>query len=182
MQIAGQGSFDLGFIAMPLVFNQLPGGPVMATLAGIMWFGLLFVAGITSSVAMATPALSFVEENFDFYGRTLNGTPELRARWKRGVDFVEGAIGDVDAARLMTNIWVGAAAPLTASPTFAAPALTMAIATLSMGLPDHGRPYFFRPKSTETTFEPSSLGLTREAASRSEESFSASSCGSWWNM
>src|SRR5690606_4757127 len=28
------------------------------------WFGLLFVAGITSSVAMATPALSFVEENF----------------------------------------------------------------------------------------------------------------------
>ena len=36
----------------------------------------------------------FVEANFDFYGRTLNGTPELRARWKRGVDFVEGAIGE----------------------------------------------------------------------------------------
>ena len=37
---------------------------------------------------------AFVEANFDFYGRTLNGTPELRARWKRGVDFVEGAIGE----------------------------------------------------------------------------------------
>jgi SNF family Na+-dependent transporter len=49
---------------MPLVFNQLPGGAVMATLAGVMWFGLLFFAGITSSVAMATPALSFIEENF----------------------------------------------------------------------------------------------------------------------
>ena len=36
----------------------------------------------------------FVQANFDFYGRTLNGTPELRARWKRGVDFVEGAIGE----------------------------------------------------------------------------------------
>ncbi len=36
----------------------------------------------------------FVEVNFDFYGRTLNGTPELRARWKRGVGFVEGAIGE----------------------------------------------------------------------------------------
>jgi putative endopeptidase len=36
----------------------------------------------------------FVEANFDFYGRTLNGTPELRARWKRGVAFVEGAIGE----------------------------------------------------------------------------------------
>ncbi|UAL31762.1 peptidase M13 [Nocardioides rotundus] len=36
----------------------------------------------------------FVETNFDFYGRTLNGTPELRARWKRGVSFVEGAMGE----------------------------------------------------------------------------------------
>ena len=28
------------------------------------------------------------------YGRTLNGTPELRERWKRGVAFVEGGIGE----------------------------------------------------------------------------------------
>jgi len=36
----------------------------------------------------------FVEANFDFYGRTLSGTPELRARWKRAVAFVEGAMGE----------------------------------------------------------------------------------------
>ncbi|HJQ03898.1 MAG TPA: M13-type metalloendopeptidase, partial [Nocardioides sp.] len=36
----------------------------------------------------------FVQTNFDFYGRTLNGTPELRARWKRAVSFVEGAMGE----------------------------------------------------------------------------------------
>jgi putative endopeptidase len=44
----------------------------------------------------ASPYLSsaFVEENFEFYGRTLSGTPELRARWKRGVGFVEGSIGE----------------------------------------------------------------------------------------
>lgn len=36
----------------------------------------------------------FVEANFDFYGRTLTGTPELRARWKRGVSLVEGALGE----------------------------------------------------------------------------------------
>ncbi|NYJ03441.1 endothelin-converting enzyme/putative endopeptidase [Nocardioides thalensis] len=36
----------------------------------------------------------FVETNFDFYGRTLSGTPELRARWKRAVSFVEGAMGE----------------------------------------------------------------------------------------
>jgi len=37
---------------------------------------------------------AFVDNNFDFYGRTLNGTPELRARWKRGVALVEGAMGE----------------------------------------------------------------------------------------
>ncbi len=44
----------------------------------------------------AAPYLTddFVQVNFDFYGRTLNGTPELRARWKRGVALVEGAIGE----------------------------------------------------------------------------------------
>jgi len=44
----------------------------------------------------AAPYLTddFVAANFDFYGRTLNGTPELRARWKRGVALVEGAIGE----------------------------------------------------------------------------------------
>ena len=36
----------------------------------------------------------FVDANFDFYGRTLTGTPELRARWKRGVSLVEGALGE----------------------------------------------------------------------------------------
>jgi putative endopeptidase len=36
----------------------------------------------------------FDRENFDFYGTTLNGTPEQEARWKRGVDFTVGALGD----------------------------------------------------------------------------------------
>ncbi|NLD78238.1 MAG: peptidase M13, partial [Acidimicrobiales bacterium] len=44
----------------------------------------------------AAPLLSsrFVEENFSFYGRTLTGAPELRARWKRGVGAVEGALAE----------------------------------------------------------------------------------------
>jgi putative endopeptidase len=43
-----------------------------------------------------SPYLSspFVEATFDFYGRTLTGTPEQRARWKRGVSLVEGAMGE----------------------------------------------------------------------------------------
>ncbi|MFF2388717.1 M13 family metallopeptidase [Agromyces sp. NPDC058104] len=35
-----------------------------------------------------------VEANFDFYGRTLTGTPQMRERWKRGVSLVEGAMGE----------------------------------------------------------------------------------------
>jgi putative endopeptidase len=35
-----------------------------------------------------------VEESFDFYGRTLSGTPQLRERWKRGISVVEGALPD----------------------------------------------------------------------------------------
>ena len=47
-------------------------------------------------VHAAAPYLSapFVAENFDFYGRTLTGAPQQRARWKRGVALVEGALGE----------------------------------------------------------------------------------------
>ena len=36
----------------------------------------------------------FDEENFDFYGRILNGQPEQRARWKRCSNAVNGALGE----------------------------------------------------------------------------------------
>ena len=44
----------------------------------------------------ASPYLSepFVSNNFEFYGKALNGTLELRVRWKRGVEFVQNAIGE----------------------------------------------------------------------------------------
>ena len=35
-----------------------------------------------------------VEADFDFYGRALTGAQEVRARWKRGVSLVEGAMGE----------------------------------------------------------------------------------------
>lgn len=35
----------------------------------------------------------FSAENFNFYGRTLQGSTEQRPRWKRGVAFVDGAVG-----------------------------------------------------------------------------------------
>ncbi|MFX4272177.1 M13 family metallopeptidase [Propionibacteriaceae bacterium Y1685] len=47
-------------------------------------------------IGSLSPYLSadFVDERFAFYGTTLNGTPTLKERWKRGVDLVEGALGE----------------------------------------------------------------------------------------
>ena len=59
--IAKQGSFDLGFVAMPIIFQKLPLGFVF----GAMWFILLFFAGITSSVALTSPFLALLTEKFN---------------------------------------------------------------------------------------------------------------------
>ena len=47
---------------------------------------------IHARAALLTEAL--VEEDFNFYGRTLSGTEQIRERWKRAVSLVEGLIGD----------------------------------------------------------------------------------------
>lgn len=67
MAIAQGGSFNLGFATMPVVFQQMP----MGHLLGVAWFGLLFFAGITSSVAMLTPVVAFFREEFGFRRETV---------------------------------------------------------------------------------------------------------------
>ena len=59
--IATSGVFNLGFVTMPMVLNKLP----LAALFGFFWFALLFLAGITSSVSLAQPAVAFLEDEFD---------------------------------------------------------------------------------------------------------------------
>jgi len=59
--IAQSGVFNLGFVTMPLVLNKLP----LAGLFGFCWFFLLFLAGITSSVSLAQPAVVFLEDEFN---------------------------------------------------------------------------------------------------------------------
>lgn len=49
------------------------------------------------TIDQAAPYLSsaFVSAHFDFHGKTLNGQPENRPRWKRGVQLVDGSLGEV---------------------------------------------------------------------------------------
>ncbi len=35
-----------------------------------------------------------VQASFEFYGKVLRGVPQMRPRWKRGVDLVEGMVGE----------------------------------------------------------------------------------------
>ena len=64
MVVAQSGSFNLGFATMPVVFQQIHQTVPIGHLLGVMWFGLLFFAGITSSVAMLTPIVAFFREEF----------------------------------------------------------------------------------------------------------------------
>ncbi|UVO55475.1 M13 family metallopeptidase [Sphingomonas sp. SUN039] len=47
---------------------------------------------IKSAAPMLTKA--FVDESFAFNGTVLQGTPQLKDRWKRGVDLVNGSLGE----------------------------------------------------------------------------------------
>jgi SNF family Na+-dependent transporter len=62
--IAMGGSFDLGIVAMGVVFQGLPGPQILAQFLAFLWFFLLFIAGITSSVAQASPAIAFLQDEF----------------------------------------------------------------------------------------------------------------------
>jgi SNF family Na+-dependent transporter len=53
-------TFDLGFQAMAVIFQQLP----LGNLLGAIWFLLLFFAGLTSAVAITQPAVALIQEGF----------------------------------------------------------------------------------------------------------------------
>jgi len=60
-EIISGGLFNLGFVTMPLVLNQLP----LANVFGFVWFFLLFLAAVTSSVSLVQPAVAFLEDEFN---------------------------------------------------------------------------------------------------------------------
>ena len=56
------------------------------------WKGWLVWQIVRSSAALLTQEIS--RANFEFYGTELTGATEQRDRWRRGVSFVEGAMGE----------------------------------------------------------------------------------------
>jgi hypothetical protein len=58
---SGGSGFDIGFKTFPTLFQNWG---VIAPAAGFLWFGLLFFAAITSSLAMGQPIMAFLQSEF----------------------------------------------------------------------------------------------------------------------
>ena len=60
--VANEGGLGIAFQSMPFLFQKW--GPYMAMFCGVAFFGLLFIAGITSSLAMGSPFVSFLQDEY----------------------------------------------------------------------------------------------------------------------
>ena len=56
--VAGMSTFGLGFNVLPMVFANMP----LGHLFGFLFFFLLFLAAVTSSLSMLQPGIAFLEE------------------------------------------------------------------------------------------------------------------------
>ncbi|MDR3703419.1 MAG: M13 family metallopeptidase [Candidatus Sulfopaludibacter sp.] len=87
---SGAAAFDTVNVAWPDFFKALNTEIQSATLddwkAYFRWQTLHYEAGLL-------PA-AFVGENFQFFGKTLRGTAEMRPRWKRCVDYADAELGE----------------------------------------------------------------------------------------
>ncbi len=58
-------TFTLGFVTMPAIMHFMP----LGWFIGGVWFGLLFLAAVTSSISMLQPAIAFLENGFGMQRR-----------------------------------------------------------------------------------------------------------------
>jgi SNF family Na+-dependent transporter len=67
--VAG-GSFGLGFNTLPVVFAHMG---ALGNAVGAVWFFMLFLAAITSSISMYQPSLAFFEESLGWSRKAATG-------------------------------------------------------------------------------------------------------------
>jgi NSS family neurotransmitter:Na+ symporter len=75
VEMTKNGGLGLGFKTLPYLFDQF--GGALGVMCGLFWFGLLFFAGITSSLAMGTPCMGFLQDEF--------GWKREKAAWTFGL-------------------------------------------------------------------------------------------------
>lgn len=135
-------------------------GAMLGTVPVESWKTYLAWRVINSRASLLSKA--FVDEDFDFYGRTLRGAKELRPRWKRCADQADAGLGDLlgkgfvaaafspaaktAAIEMVRNIEGAMSADITGQPWMAEKTKGLGQVKLSaienkMGYPDKWRDY-----------------------------------------
>ncbi|HEY2573076.1 MAG TPA: hypothetical protein VGH65_03370 [Verrucomicrobiaceae bacterium] len=99
--VAGQGTFELGFKVLPLVFQRMP----LGWLFGSLFFFMLFLAALTSSIAMIQPGIAFFEEALRIGRKASVGL--LAAICTLGAGFVAWFSGNGLKALDTLDFWIG---------------------------------------------------------------------------
>ena len=95
-------TFTLGFITLPNVFANIPLGQFV----GFLWFFLLFIAAITSSLSMLQPAIAFFQEGLNISRRFALSLISLIS--VGGTSFIMFFSKDAKALDVM-DFWIGTA-------------------------------------------------------------------------
>jgi len=110
-EMGAKGPQDLVVAQMPPTKEELAKAKITPEMAAKLGGGvpdtLKLISGAPLATWQAWLAARFLSDNaaylpkeidqasFDFYGTLLNGQPEQRLRWKRGIDTVEGQVGEL---------------------------------------------------------------------------------------
>ncbi len=98
--VAGQGTFGLGFNVLPMVFSAMPAGSIF----GALFFLVLFIAAVTSSLSMLQPGIALLEESLGIGRKGSVGL--LGTLTALGVGFVSWFTKDLKALDTL-DFWVG---------------------------------------------------------------------------
>lgn len=71
IELSRNGGLGLGFRTMPFLFEQW--GGVLSAVAGVSFFGLLFLASVTSTLALATPTVGFFSKSYGWSQKKSSG-------------------------------------------------------------------------------------------------------------
>ncbi len=98
--VAGEGTFGLGFNVLPMVFSAMPAGSFF----GAIFFFVLFIAAITSSLSMLQPGIALLEEALGIGRKGSVGL--LGTLTALGVGFIAWFTKDLKALDTL-DFWVG---------------------------------------------------------------------------
>jgi Na+-dependent transporters of the SNF family len=92
-ELAKEGTFRLGFITMPAILMSLPIGSLLSA----VWFFLLFIAALTSSLALTQPLVALLEDEMRWsHAKAVNVSMIIVSFGAFLSAYVKGFIDDVD--------------------------------------------------------------------------------------